>query len=96
VVIVPTLASGSILSPASKKPDIAARAGFRHWPAAVVDPGRVKTEGTEIDKSAARLGRGLEWLCGNGSGVLLPKAGQALASFIINSLPIMLRSRLNL
>ena len=33
-------------------------------------PGRVKTEGTEIDGLAARGGCGSNWLCGNGSNVI--------------------------
>jgi hypothetical protein len=35
----------------------------------LMGPGRVKTEGTEIDGPAARVGRGSDWLCGNGRNV---------------------------
>jgi hypothetical protein len=49
-----------------------------------------------MDASIARLGCRFEWFCEEESSVLPPKASQAFASFIINSVPMMPRSRLKL
>ena len=63
---------------------------------AATGPGRVKTKPTSIDALTARLDGRFEWFCEERSSVLPPKAGQAFASFIINSVPMMPRSRLKL